>query len=216
LKLVSVSLVGFAPLSFSRPYEVPKKERESHDDYEKRTFWERLHRSNGEVVVPAVSIKIALDLAAKHLGMKKSGRTTFRATFESGITTLSGAKAVFSTGIKTDGSDPRLTYERLYMSADGLKNGSKRVWRYYPEIMPWEATGQLLIVDDAITDHVFEVHLRHCGMFVGLGRWRPAQGGAKGRFGVQSLTFASIDPKAAVTIFSQKPVSAAAAAPAAE
>jgi hypothetical protein len=45
-------------------------------------------------------------------------------------------------------------------------------------------------LDETVTPPVFEEHLREAGSFVGVGRFRPRQGGYYGRFVVERVTWA--------------------------
>jgi len=51
----------------------------------------------------------------------------------------------------------------------------------------WKATVSFHVIADEITQDVFEETLRQAGSFVGVGRFRPENGGAYGRWRVEKI-----------------------------
>jgi hypothetical protein len=45
------------------------------------------------------------------------------------------------------------------------------------------------ILDPIITEAVFTEILQKCGIYIGLGRWRPEKGGVNGRFNVTNIAW---------------------------
>jgi len=73
--------------------------------------------------------------------------------------------------------------ELLQCNADGVRGSGKRVPRRFP-VFPvgWTAAGALTVMDHIIEPELLQRYLTDAGMFIGLGRFRPANGGNKGRF----------------------------------
>ena len=59
--------------------------------------------------------------------------------------------------------------------------------RCYPIIREWSGTAVFYILDENMTQEVFEKLLKTAGQFIGLGRFRPAVNGPYGRFEVESI-----------------------------
>ena len=68
MKSVKVILQSTSPYSQGRYHATPKMDKEGHDDYEKRTWRERLHvNKKGNVVIPPLQFKNCLSESAKFL-----------------------------------------------------------------------------------------------------------------------------------------------------
>jgi hypothetical protein len=65
---------------------------------------------------------------------------------------------------------------------NGVRGDGKRVNRTFPQVPNWKGTATFVILDDTVTKPVFERHLKEAGRFVGIGRFRPENGGLNGRF----------------------------------
>jgi len=168
----------------SRYYQTPKEPKESPDDYEKRTWKERLHYDErGNVFIPNMAIKWCLTDGAKFIGMKipGKGRATFAKHFEAGLLVLEGIKL----GIHM--SD--VQGETFFVPADGKHGSGSRVLKTFPVIPTWKGKVDVHILDRTITREVFDEHLKEAGRFIGLGRFRPQRGGFYGRFSVASIKF---------------------------
>jgi hypothetical protein len=76
--------------------------------------------------------------------------------------------------------------EWLYLSSHG-KRGQMDVLKCEPLIPDWKGTVQYYVLDDTITKEVFEKHLTESGNFIGIGRFRPENGGFYGRFSVKAI-----------------------------
>jgi hypothetical protein len=83
--------------------------------------------------------------------------------------------------------------EWYFVPSDGRPGGGKRVKKCFPVIREWHGEVTYYILDETITPEVFEVHLREAGSFIGIGRFRPENGGFYGRFGVKKVVWQEMD-----------------------
>ena len=183
--VATVTLKSLSPYSQSKLNTAPSFERESKDAYEKRTWMEKAHVGpKGTLVIPAMSIKAALTEAAKYSKQQipGQGKATWTAKFKAGITIMEDP----DTGIELTEND----FVDVHCDAQG-KTGSmasSRVMRRFPQVPEWEAKFDIWILDPIITQDVLAEMLNVAGMFIGIGRWRPAMsGGMNGRFQVAKL-----------------------------
>jgi len=195
MRIAQVALTGISPYSQSRWYanEIEQEGRatgtktESKDAYERRTWRNRLHvDSDGLVFVPPMSLKNAMSEAAKYLSVQipGKGKTTYTKHFEAGVLVTEPMR--FTPAIKA----ADVAGEWLFVPADGKRGGSRRVERCFPVIPAgWTGTVLFHVLDDVITEPVFEQHLREAGNFIGIGRFRPRNNGFYGRFKVEDITW---------------------------
>ena len=81
-----------------------------------------------------------------------------------------------------------VTGERLHVPSTGRRGGTTRVWKQFPHIPAgWVATVTFYVLDPLVTEQVFEEHMKECGNFIGIGRFRPRNNGYYGRFVVKSI-----------------------------
>jgi hypothetical protein len=89
MKIYLAELKSESPLSFGRHYshiDVPLLEKESHSDYDQRTWRERAHYNHEEeVFIPPMMIKNAISNAAKYLSIRipGKGKSTYTKHIES-------------------------------------------------------------------------------------------------------------------------------------
>lgn len=172
-----------SPYSQSAQQDEPKLDRESHDDYDARTWRSKCTvNEKGQVCVPAMGLKQCVDLAAQKLGEKVAGRrgATYKSFFTSGV--IANADMAIANGRLLTPADA--TMIKINANADGVRGSGKRVKRRFPVFEKWHGVAEFSIVDDIITAEVFEHHLKSGGMIVGIGRYRPGNGGSNGRFRV--------------------------------
>lgn len=182
MRTAIATLKSVSPYNQSRAHETPKLDREGPDAYEERTWRERTHTDEkGRIVIPPMSFKWALDAAAKMLGMKIPGKrnATFTKFFFSGVLCIEGA----TLPITKDQVD----VTRIHANADGVRGSGKRVWKKMPTIKEWTADVTFHVLASEITNDVFEETLRQAGAFVGIGQFRPQNGGYCGRFEVAKV-----------------------------
>ena len=181
MKQCIVTLESVSPYSQSRFHNEPKMEKESADDYEKRTWRSRMSvDKTGNWIIPPMSFKNCLSAAAQYLGMQipGKGKSTYTKNFVSGVLVTDP----LDLGIKAS----EVEGEWLHVPADGRRGGTKRVMRCFPVIHTWKGDVIFYLFDDTITEKVFEYHLEQSGKFIGVGRFRPRNNGYYGRFKIAS------------------------------
>ncbi len=196
MKTIIASVQGTSAYSQSKAYEVDKLPGEGFDDYEKRTWRNRMHvNEQGEVYIPPMAVKNALAEAAKFLsiGVPGKGKATYTKNFEAGVMCIEPALL----GVKAADVD----YERLFVPTDGRRGSGKRVYKCFPLIPPgWQTTFEFLVLDDTVLQSwsgnkeqtVFEYVLNATGSFIGLGRFRPRNNGFYGRFKVTDFAISEM------------------------
>lgn len=190
MKTAIATVEGLSPYSQSRSYQVDHLQGEGFEDYEIRTWRERLHVDpKGEVFIPPMAFKNGLAETAKFLslGIPGKGKATYTKHFEAGVLAVEPALL----GIKA----ADVGFERLFVPADGRPGSGKRVHKWFPYIAPgWRAEFIFLIFDETVLQTwpetgqtVFEFVLDRFGQFVGIGRFRPRNRGFYGRFAVREF-----------------------------
>lgn len=175
---------------FGKQYVVAKLSKESHAEYEERTWRERAHAdATGNIYLNPLSLKNCLRDAAKYLGesIPGKGKSTYTKHFKSGVMVFEPVMLKDAAGItiKRDEIEPLL----LNVPSDGQTGGTKRVPKFFPQVKEgWQGTVEISVLDDTITKDVLLRHLTEAGNFIGLGAMRVANGGISGRFKVVSLT----------------------------
>lgn len=179
MRICESTLESLTPYSQSRYHDTAKLPKESSGDYEERTWRERVHSDDkGIIYMPPMAFKNAMSEIAKFLAIQipGKGKSTYTKHFEAGVMVLDG----LSLGVKKD----EVEGEWFFVPSDGKRGGGSRVKRCFPVIRNWGGTVKFYILDDTITEEVFEQHLREAGNFIGLGRFRPRNNGFYGRFKV--------------------------------
>jgi len=185
MKQAIATLESVSNYSQSKHYdkiEVPKLADELDNDYEARTWSNRLHvNQDGNVFIPPMAWKNCLSEAARYKSEKIPGKrnATFTKHFESGVLVVEPLVLPIK---KED-----VPGEWLFVPADGRRGGGSRVMKKFPLIAEWSGVVTFFILDDIITDQVFEKHLKDAGSFIGIGRFRPSNNGFYGRFRVKQL-----------------------------
>lgn len=182
MKTLSAVLCSASPYSQSKAHITPRQDNETHDEYDKRTWREKLHVDDaGKVFIPAMSIRYALSSASKYLKEKIGGRgnATYTKHFDGGI--------LIENNCSLEITPQEVEFEDIYVNADGKRGSGTRVWRRFPLIRGWQATVVILVPDPILTKDVLTRHLEAAGRFVGIGRWRPEKLGMYGRFSVEAV-----------------------------
>lgn len=181
-----VEIEGIAPYSQSHKHDEPKLEGEKPDDYDVRTWRSKMNVNafDGKetMVIPAFALKMAIQSAAQYAKEKipGQGNATWTGKFTSGIAILEDAPL----GVMPDDVKPIA----LSMNSDGKRGGGSRVTRRLPQIPPgWRAKFEVVVLDPIITEDTFRKFLMQAGCFIGVGQYRPQNGGTNGRFVIKSL-----------------------------
>lgn len=181
--VVKAHLKSMTPLSMSRPHNTPKlNDKELADDYERRTWRERLHYDeHGEIYIPPMMLKLAIADAAAFMGKQipGKGKSTYRKHFDAGVLVMDPVML----GVKKEEADGKW----LFLNADGVRGSGKRVQRCLPHINSWEGDATIYVLDEVITEPVFREHLDTAGSLIGIGQFRPRVGGYCGRFKVEHM-----------------------------
>lgn len=163
-----------------------KKPRdETHADFEKRVWKERVHwGDDGKAFIPPMCFKNCLSDAAKYKSIQipGKGKSTYTKHFEAGVLVL--APLVLDVTRET------LEHEWYHVPSDGRRGGTTRVEKCFPLIRKWIGVVEFLVLDECITAEVFCEHLKDAGSFIGIGRFRPRNNGYYGRFKVNSVEWA--------------------------
>ena len=181
-------LKSTSPYSQSKVITEPKLPRETHDDYEKRTWRHRLHTvSDGQVFIPATAFSNALKEAAKFLAIPipGQGKALYTKNFESAVQVLEPLM------LPLHADD--IEGETLHVPSDGRRGGNKRVWKTFPRINAWEGEVTYMIYDPIITKEIFERVITASGLLIGIGRHRPRNSGVYGRYTLDQLRWETLD-----------------------
>lgn len=194
MKQCKITIKGLptSPYSQSAKYETPVLDRESADDYDTRTWRDHCTvNSDGIVCIPSMAIKQGLDRTAQKLAIKVPGRrgATFKSFFQSGVFCNANAPIKNGQWLKPEDGDCAL----IYANADGVRGSGKRVWRRFPAFHDWHALIECVVVDDIITNPIFEQTFKAFGIIVGIGRFRPENGGINGRFRVEKFEWEDLN-----------------------
>jgi hypothetical protein len=172
-----------APYCQSRSHETPKLNKELSDDYEKRTWRERLHvNEQDEVIIPGIALQNCIKEAAKFLSISipGKGKSTFTKHFESGVSVIGDIE----TGVNKADVMPN----RVFVPSNGIRGAGTRVHKNYPMLRPpLEFDVEFLIADDTITAEIFTEVLAQAGNLIGIGAFRVRNQGNCGRFKVESV-----------------------------
>lgn len=195
-RILTAALIGTTPISQSKPHDEPKiDEKETHDAYDKRTWRHKAHfdATTRQVLIPPMSIKLAVAEAAKRLSLSIPGKRGAKYTKNvlSGVLVLEDVPVL----APKDGKIVPLLVDDLrdevvFANADGVRGSGKRVFRRFP-ITPanWSATATIHVIDSELPEDVIERCLREAGNLIGIGRFRPEKGGYLGRFEVGKVAW---------------------------
>jgi hypothetical protein len=176
------SLKSVSPYSQSKHYMTDKLEKESHRDYEARTWRDRTHcDKDGNIFIPPMAFKNCLSASAKYLSLSipGKGKSKYTKHFEAGVLVMDP----LVLPIKKDAVEG----EWLFVPSDGRRGGTTRVEKCFPLIHQWSGDVTFYVLDETITKDIFEYVLQQAGKFIGLGRFRPVNNGFYGRFEVNSI-----------------------------
>ncbi len=197
MKTAQVKITGQAPYTQSRFHGEAKLPREGSEDYENRTWPGKAHLNEAEqVTIPALAFKKCLAEAAKYLSeqIPGKGKATYTKHFQSGVIVLTDSVVSYKGQPVTKAllDVPKSGYygNRMFVPSDGVAGSGKRVFRTFPTVADgWECVVEFLIMDDIITQPVFQKHLTMAGMLIGVGAFRVRNGGVMGRFKSEILSW---------------------------
>ena len=148
-----------------------------------------------------MGFKWSLQGAAQYLGMSVpgKGKTKYGSIFGPAVTVMSDVK--IGHNIKDVKPDDKKTDKALQnadwhlMNSDGRRGSGSRVPRIFPEWKTWGGTVEFMVTDPAITEEVFEKHMKAAGDYIGVGRFRPQKPtyGTYGKFNVESITWKEVE-----------------------
>lgn len=180
----TVTIKGVAPLSQSRQHNTPFLDGESNDAYDTRTWREKCnHDEQGNVFIPAMAFKQALDNSAKRLAIPDpdNKRATLTKYFVSDVI----CEFNMLIGVKKDAM-PSIT---ISANVDGVRGSGKRVPRTFPQTQQWGGKTSFLIMDEKVGRPIFERVLVVAGRSIGVGQFRPEKGGINGRFEIVKVDY---------------------------
>lgn len=200
MKTAVFKLTSASPYSQSRLHGTPKTEKESHADYETRTWVEKAHfEPSGEMFIPPMAFKQALDKIATRLGkIPGKGAATYTKHFKGGvlITDPLGVgvmRSDFDEDLEELDGDPHrqdtLRSWGGFVNADGKRGSGTRVFRRFPEVKSWSGNLSVMILDEVVTKSLIEESMSEAGKFIGIGRYRAENGGLYGRFHAELVEF---------------------------
>ena len=172
-------------MSQARYHGADKLPKETHADYEARTWEQKAHvdAKTKQLFIPPMAIKKALDASAKFTSKQipGKGKATYTKHIKSGVLV---AEPIMLNLTLSD-----VVCRKQMVDSTGGKGsaGGTRVERWFPDIIEWEGTAEFLIFDDTVTKDVFVDALEEAGRFIGIGVFRPENGGFYGRFEVVSV-----------------------------
>jgi len=177
MKRAIIKLKGLSSYSQSKFHETPKLAKELANDYEKRTWREKGHYDdNGHMLIPPMALSSSIKEAAKYLSLQipGKGKSTYTKHFEAGI--------LIQDHIRLPVTKDTVRQNTVFANADGKKGSGTRVMRYFPTCDIWEGQVSVYILDDVITPDVFRHVLSTAGNLIGIGQFRPRNGGYFGRY----------------------------------
>lgn len=194
-KQAIVTLKSAAVYHQSQQIFADKLPKETHPDFEDRTWRDRCHAdAEGNCYIPSCQFRNCLTDAAKFLARPIPGdaRKTWSKHFAAGI--VMPKEVGIYLGVKKDvagakvssplGTQGVMLGKKISVPSDGRAGGGKRVVKTFPMFIEWEGEIEFWIYDDAITEDAFRSHLIEAGRLIGVGAFRPINRGWCGRFEV--------------------------------
>lgn len=185
MKTYQVKIEGVSDLCFGKHVSEPKKSEETHEQYEQRTWEQKVNRTkDGNCFIQPFALKNALESAARWLsmGIPGEGKKTFTKRFASGLLIADKLPLFGANGKALTIADVEPV--TLFVPSDGKRGSGRRVSRIFPMVHEWLTTAEIIVLDDKLSQAVIEKHLEACGQFIGLGSMRVENGGVNGRFAV--------------------------------
>ena len=190
MRTATVELESASPYSSSGVHQTPKLDKETHDDYEKRTWRERiLVNDQNQIIIPPTAFTNGLSDTARFMPKTIPGRrgATYTKYVESGLLVMDPV-VLHGPNNKPIPKD-EVKGEWRFVPADGRTGGGRRVWKCFALIPQWKGTLTLYVVHDLLTPPIIEEYFNEMGLFIGLGRFRPQKRGFYGRFTVKKVSW---------------------------
>jgi hypothetical protein len=184
MRTVKIKIKSASPYSGNRMLDDQKASGETWDDYEKRCWRQRLNvDGDGNVIIPPMAFARAIQTAAARFAgkIRGKGNATWTKHFDAGILVTDP----LTLPIKRDAVD----CEWISVPADGKPGGSTRVQKCFPLIREWGGEFIVYVLDDEITQDIFNRVADLAFKLVGIGRFRPERKGFYGRAEVVSITW---------------------------
>lgn len=184
MKTVQFTITSASPLVYGKPIFPEKVTGESAAAVEERTWQDKVHAtSTGQCYIPANAVKLMLSSCAKFLSesVPGKGKATYTKHFESGV-------AIFEDILLNKNTED-LERLKMYVPSDGLRGGTKRVWKSFPLLNQWQGTCTIVLTDPILSDNTpkVEEYLKKGGKSIGLLTFRPRNGGTYGRFNISNF-----------------------------
>jgi hypothetical protein len=189
VRTATIKIRGVSALLYGSRVNInlfPKKNNESHDDYEKRTWRERCHATeDGRLFTPSFALKRMLATTAKSANERIPGKgmQTWGKKFRTGIM-VPEHLILTPTTKKAD-----VHGHWAFVPSDGKTGGGTRVDRCFPLVQEWGGEFQVILLEECIREDVVLKYAQDAGMNNGLGTWRPQSGGDYGRFKVEGISW---------------------------
>lgn len=182
MKTAIVTIEGKGPYSQGKYHRTPELEKELREDYEKRTWREKIHYDeNGMAFIPPMQFCNSLKEAAKYLSIPVpgGGKALFTKNFESSVIVLDP----LSLEIHKDD----VSFQTVFIPSNGRRGGGTRVEKTFPVFFSWKGIVTYYIYDDIITEDAFTKAIKASGQLIGIGRFRPRNMGYYGRFIIKNI-----------------------------
>lgn len=174
---------SLTPLTFNQKLATDKKgSNESWDEFENRTWRERCSiNRDGNAYLDGIRFKKCIATGAQwlNLSIEGEGKAKYQKHFKGGVV----VKNSIDLGVKLS----ELEHIKIWTSPKGQQS-SKR-WVIFPEFQEWKGELQIDVLDEKITEQIFKKVFDYAGLMIGVGAWRPENGGENGRFVCTDIAF---------------------------
>ena len=184
MKTAVLKLISASPMTQSRKHNEPKLDKELDNAWDERNWKRKAHvNKDGRVLIPGFAIKCAVVAAAKYSGdqIPGKGKSTWTKKFQCGL--------IIPDDAITNRTEKDLQKIVINANADGIRGSGKRVERRFPQLVSWEAEISMIIGDEILTKDVLLTYFKQAGQFIGVGQYRPENGGNNGRFTVELVSY---------------------------
>lgn len=186
MKIAVAHLESLSSYGQSKKVQTPRAPKANAQEHEEQTWRERMHvDENGWVFIPPMQFKKSIEIAAKFLSEKVPGKSGGKATY----TKHFKAGILVPEGLTLPIKAADVQGEWLFLPANGQSGSGTRVNKCMPIVASWEGDVRYYVLDDTITQEVFEHTLVEAGQFIGIGFFRPERGGYRGRYAVKGVSW---------------------------